>query len=124
MRELIGKIERKARYSFIGLWISFKEEKSLWILLIMSIILISLGFWLKLLIIEWSVIILTLFLSIIIEVINTAIEATVDTISFQYNVKVKKIKDISSAATLLMTLVTITIVLLIYITKIISVVGK
>lgn len=124
MRELIGKMQRKARYSFVGLWISFKEEKSLWVLLVMSIILISLGFWLRLSIVEWAITILTLFLSIIIEVINTAVEATVDTISFQYNVKVKKIKDIASAATLLMTLVTITIISLIFVTKIIEVINK
>lgn len=120
MWELFGRIQRKTRYSFVGLWISFKEEKSLWVLLAMSVILIAFGFWLKLLIIEWAIVILTLFLSIIIEIINTAIEATVDTISFQYNVKVKKIKDIASAATLVMTLVTITIVSLIYVTKIIQ----
>lgn len=118
MREFIRKAQRKALYSFIGLWISFKEEKSLWVLLMMSIIFVSLGFWLKLSVVEWCITILTLSLSLIIEVINTAIEAAVDTISFQYNVKVKKIKDIASAATLLMTLVTITVVLLIYINKI------
>lgn len=123
MKSFWSGIKQKWLYSLVGLWISFKEEKSMLTLVVISLILIGIGYAVKLNAIEWAVTILSLFLSLIVEVINTAIEATVDTISFQYNVKVKKIKDIASAATLLMTLASASVICIIYINKIIEMVG-
>jgi diacylglycerol kinase len=60
------------------------------------------------------------FVSISIEIMNTAIEATVDTISFQYNVKVKKIKDIAAGATLIISIGSTITLFLIYVPKIID----
>lgn len=123
MKRFLGRLKQKWLYSLVGLWISFKEEKSMLTLVVLSIILLGVGYAIKLNTIEWALTALVLFLSLIIEVINTAIEAAVDTISFQYNVKVKKIKDIASAATLLMTLATATVICIIYITNILEMVG-
>ncbi len=120
MFNFFKKIRKKWIYSMIGIWTAFKEEKSLWVFLILFPILIFIGFWIKLSIIEWSIFVMIFFVSISIEIMNTAIEATVDTISFQYNVKVKKIKDIAAGATLIISIGSTITLFLIYVPKIID----
>lgn len=104
MKKLLRNLQQKWGYAVIGLITAFKEEKSLIAYLVVFAGLIGLGVYAKLSLIQWTIMALIMFLVICVEIINTALEAAVDTISFQYNVKVKKIKDIASAATLVMTL--------------------
>ncbi len=115
MKNIIMKISRKFAYSFVGIWITLKEEKSIWAYLAISGILIGVGVWTKLSYTEWAIVALTIFVVISIEVSNTSIEASVDALSFQYNIKVKKIKDIAAGATLVITTGAIVVLLLIYI---------
>jgi diacylglycerol kinase len=49
------------------------------------------------------------------EIFNTAIEYLVDIVSFEYNVKAKKIKDVAAMATLFITLIAIIVGLIIFI---------
>ena len=118
MNKFFKSVQRKWLYSFVGFWTVIREEKSIWVYLIALPIFIGLGVWVKLNYVEWSLLVLLSFLVICVEVINTAIEATVDTISFQYNVKVKKIKDIAAGATLVISLGAIIVLLLIFVPKI------
>ncbi len=115
MRRLLKSLQQKWGYAVIGLITAFKEEKSLMAYVTLFAGLIGLGVYAKLNMIQWSVMSLIMFLLICVEIINTALEAAVDTISFQYNVKVKKIKDIASAATLVMTLGAIVGITLIFV---------
>ena len=121
MFKTIKKIRRKFFYSFAGLWTAFKEEKSFIAYFFIYAILIGLGIWLKLTGTEWAIIAMMMFLTIAVEIINTALEAAVDAISFQYNIKVKKIKDVAAAATLVMTTGLFTTVAIIYIPALIGV---
>lgn len=120
MRNFIRKVRQKWAYSFVGLWTAFKEEKSLWSYLILLPVLIGVGVWAGLSTTQWAIVSFVFFAVISIEVMNTALEATVDSISFQYNIKVKKIKDIASGATLVITTGAFISILFIYIPKIIS----
>ena len=122
MRKLLKQLVRKWNYSFVGLWTAFKEEKSLWAYLLIAPMIIGLGIWLDLSAVKWAIVSLTAFLVISIEVLNTALEASVDAISFQYNIKVKKIKDIASGATLVITTGAIVTILAIFIPEIMEVI--
>jgi undecaprenol kinase/diacylglycerol kinase (ATP) len=53
------------------------------------------------------------------ELLNTAIENLVDIVIFKYNYNAKKIKDISAAATLILTITSIIVGLIVFIPKII-----
>jgi undecaprenol kinase/diacylglycerol kinase (ATP) len=55
------------------------------------------------------------------ELLNTTIENLVDIVAFEYNYNAKKIKDISAAATLILTITAIVVGLIIFIPKIIMV---
>ena len=105
--KLIKRVWQKFLYSIVGLYIAFKEEKSLWAYALIWAIVIGIGIWVKLDLLHWSIIIIVMFITIAIEIINTALEATVDAISFQYNIKVKKIKDIAAGATLVMSIMSL-----------------
>lgn len=121
MNNFFKKARRKWAYSMVGLWTALKEEKSLWAYIAILPILIGVGVWVKLNFTEWSIVTTICFLVITIEVLNTALEATVDSISFQYNIKVKKIKDIAAGATLTITIGAFVGLLIIYIPNIIAV---
>lgn len=118
MRNYIKKIQQKWLYSIVGLWTAIREERSLWAYLLFTPAVIALGIVTKLSYLQWAVTIVLLFLMFAVEIINTSIEAAVDTISFQYNVNVKKIKDIASAATLVTTVGSLIGIALILIPKI------
>ena len=120
MRNFIRKVRQKWAYSVVGVWTAFKEEKSLWAYLFTIPFLIGIGVWIDLSWTQWALVSLIVFAVLSIEVINTSLEATVDTISFQYNIKVKKIKDIASGATLLITIGSIIAIGFIYIPAIIE----
>ena len=113
--KLIKRIWRKFLYSMVGFWIACKEEKSLWAYAIIWTILIGIGIWVKLDFGQWAIVLTMMLTTVAIEVFNTALEATVDAISFQYNIKVKKIKDIAAGATLIMSVASMIVLGLIYI---------
>lgn len=115
MRKFIKRVQQKWLYSVVGLWTALKEEKSLWAYLFVVPAVITGGILLKINLTEWAILILAFFTMFAVEIINTTLEATVDTISFQYNVKVKKIKDIASGATLVITTGAFIVMLIIFI---------
>ena len=118
MIKFIKSIQRKWLYSIVGLWTAFKEEKSLWAYMFVIPVIVTLGFIVDLSVVEWSIIVLTMVFVLTTEIINTALEAAVDTISFQYNVNVKKIKDIASGATFIATIGAVIILCIIFIPQI------
>ncbi len=92
-----------------------KEEKSLWVHFATALIVIVFGIFLGLTLTEWAIIILSIGVVISFEIINTAIEYLVDIVVFEYNVKVKKVKDVAAMATLFSTIIAIVIGLIIFI---------
>lgn len=113
---------KKFGYAFRGLFISLKEESSLVVHFIIATIVIVVGIILNKYMtpIDWSIIVILIAIIIGMELLNTAIENIVDIIMFEYNAKAKKIKDISAAATLILTLASVVVGLVIFIPKIIE----
>ena len=115
MKKFIKKTQRKFLYALIGLWVTVKEEKSLLTHMLITTIVIGLGVWVKLSLTNWSILVITIAIVMGFEVLNTAMEALVDMISFQYNLKVKKVKDIAAGATLLVAIAAVIVGMLIFI---------
>jgi diacylglycerol kinase len=57
------------------------------------------------------------------EILNTSIEYLVDIVSFEYSVKAKKVKDVAAAATLFISLASLTIGLLVFVPTIMQFAG-
>ncbi len=98
------KIINSFRYAFEGFLSSFRTERNMKIHVIAMIVVIILGFLLKLNKIEWCLCIIAIALVISAELFNTAIETVVDMISPEQNPKAKLAKDIAAAAVLAMAI--------------------
>ena len=91
-------------YALEGITQAFKSEPNFRIHLIVTVIVLILGWHLKLTQTEWTITILTISAVIVLELINTAIEALVDLTSPRISRLAKITKDVSAAAVLISSL--------------------
>ncbi len=97
----IDRIVHAFRYSVAGLAAAFKGESAFRQEVVLGAILLPLALWLAK---DWAQLVLmvgSLLIVLIVELLNSAIEATVDRISFEHNLLSKRAKDMGSAAVLL-----------------------
>lgn len=106
--------------AFNGIRYTIKTQNNIKIQLCFTIIVILLGIFLKLNFIEWGILILTIFGVLVSELINTAIETTVDLYTEEYNEKAKIAKDAASGAVLLMAICSVVIGIILFGTKILA----
>lgn len=88
-------------YSMEGLAAAYKNEDAFRQELRLALILIPLAGYLGHTGMERAVMIACVFLVIIVELLNSSVEATVDRISLDHHLLAKRAKDIGSAAVLL-----------------------
>jgi diacylglycerol kinase (ATP) len=88
-------------YSFSGLREAFKNEDAFRQEVLLAIFLIPVTFWLEGGPLGRALMIACVFLILIVELINSAIEATVDRISLDNHRLAKRAKDIGSASVLI-----------------------
>ncbi|MDR7336181.1 MAG: diacylglycerol kinase [Roseateles sp.] len=89
------------RYSMDGLVAAFKGESAFRQEVVLGALLLPVAAWLAM---DWVQLVLmlgALLIVLIVELLNSAIEATVDRISFEHNLLSKRAKDMGSAAVLL-----------------------
>lgn len=94
---------------------NFKRE------IILGIIAVTLSFILKISIIEWVIVILLINFVLVCELINTALEKTVDLYTKEYNENAKVIKDVAGASVLVMCMFSALIGAIIFIPKILEI---
>jgi diacylglycerol kinase (ATP) len=87
-------------YSFDGLRAAFTEEAAFRQLLLLNSVLIPLALWLDVSAVERAVLVAVALLALIVELLNSAIEAAVDRISLARHPLSKNAKDMGSAAQL------------------------
>ena len=111
----IRRTLRTFKYSWQGLAYAYKNEQSMWIHAAGSIVTIVLGFIYHLTLLEWGLIFIALGVILASELINTAIEAAVDLCTLEVHPLAKIAKDCGSAATFVLTLVSIVICLFVFV---------
>ncbi|ASM55425.1 MULTISPECIES: diacylglycerol kinase [Pseudoalteromonas] len=99
----------KASYcSYLGFKAAFKEEVAFRQELLLCIILLPLSFWLASSLLHWALLVSTLLIMLIVELLNSAIEALTDRVSTERHVLSGRAKDMGSAAvTLALSIVVI-----------------
>lgn len=105
------------KYAFEGLGGLWKES-NFKIHLFVSMITLIAGFAMDISRFEWIAVLLCIFSMLAMEGINTAIERLCDFVSPDIHPKIKKIKDISAAAVLLVAIASVIIGLIIFLPKI------
>jgi diacylglycerol kinase (ATP) len=94
----IKRLANAFTYSIAGTLAAFKHEDAFRQEVILSIVLIPLAIYLGQTAIEQSLMIASILLIIIVELLNSSVEATVDRISVKRHKLSKRAKDIGSAA--------------------------
>ena len=97
----VTRVLRAARASWLGLVGCFREEAAFRQELALAIVVIPLGLWLGHTGVERALLVAPMLLVLIVELLNSAIEATVDRIGLERHQLSGLAKDIGSAAVLM-----------------------
>ena len=97
----IDRIVHAARNSLNGLHAAYTGESAFRQETWLAVVMLPLSFWLGRNAIEIALLAGTVMLVLIVELLNSAIEAVVDRVSFDWHDLSKRAKDIASAAVLL-----------------------
>ncbi len=110
-------------HALAGIEYTANHERNFRIEITFAIIASLLGFLLKISIIEWGILVLTIAMVLSLEVVNTAIERSVDLVTTDYKELAKIAKDTSAGAVLIMSMFSVVIGILIFLPKIIVWIG-
>ena len=104
---------RSFRYALAGWWYVIRTQKNAWIHAVISLAVILVALWLRLVAHDWAVLVLTIAMVWIAEFLNTALEAVVDLASPELHPLAKVGKDVGAAAVLIAAIASVIIGLLI-----------
>ena len=108
-------------YPIKGLRYAYRNEQNLAVDVGVALLVLIFGFIFKINKYEWAILVLTIGLVISCELINTAIEATVDLVTEEYHPLAKVAKDTSAAAVFIFAIVAVIVGLIIFLPKFIEV---
>ena len=97
----IKRLIRAAKNTKDGLTATFKNEEAFRIEVILAIILMPIALLISSTHVETILLIGVIFIVLIVELLNSAIEATIDRIGIEYHELSKLAKDVASAAVFL-----------------------
>ncbi len=97
----IKRLINATGYSIAGLKATWKEEEAFRQELLLSIVMIPAAFWLGETAVQRALLIASVFIVLITEVLNSAVEAVVDRIGTDHHPLSGRAKDMGSAAVML-----------------------
>lgn len=106
-----------------GIEYTAMHEKNFRIEVIFAIFVSIMGCLVKVTIIEWCVLVLTIAIVLALEIINTSIERSIDLITKEYKELAKIAKDASAGAVLVMSMFSVVIGIVIFLPRIIEMIG-
>lgn len=112
------KLINSFKYAFEGIVTGIKAERNMKIHIAIMILVIIFGIILKISKIEWIICIILFGFVLSLELMNTAIENTVDLITLEKNPKAKIAKDVAAGSVLIAAITSAIIGLIIFIPKI------
>ena len=116
------KLKNSFKYAIQGIKSALKTEQNLKIHFVVTVLAIILGVVLKINFTEWAICFLLFGFVITAELLNTAIEVTVDLAMPEKNEKAKLAKDIAAGAVLVSAIISILVGMAIFLPKIIELV--
>ncbi len=114
----LKKLINSFKYAFIGIITALKKEQNMKIHYLIMTLVIILGIIYHLSTFEWLICILCFGLVISMEMINTAIETTINLVTTKTEPLAKIAKDVSAGAVLVSAIISAIIGLIIFIPKI------
>ena len=111
------KLNYSFKYAFEGIITTIKEERNMFIHFLIAIIVVITGIYVRLSLNEWLICLLLFALVFSLELINTAIENTVDLVTTKRNKKAKLAKDAAAGAVLIAAIFASIIGIIIFLPK-------
>ncbi|WP_350342485.1 diacylglycerol kinase family protein [Proteinivorax tanatarense] len=111
------KVAKSFKYAIEGILFAVKTQRNMRIHLLVTIIVVLLGTYLSLSTTEWAVILFSIALVISMELLNTAIEKTIDLVTSEYHEFAKIAKNVAAAAVLISAFNAIVVGLLVFYDK-------
>jgi diacylglycerol kinase len=105
-------------FAFNGLKDCILHEKNFQVQLVISIFVIAAGFFFYISKAEWLVILICFSVVLSLEIINSAIEKLCDLVCPDFNLTIKKVKDMSASAVLFSAIISFIIGCIIFLPKI------
>ncbi|MGI6002117.1 MAG: diacylglycerol kinase family protein [Lachnospiraceae bacterium] len=119
MSDKKGKLSKSFRYAFEGIFTCIRHERNMKIHCVMAVLVVIGGFVLHISQIEWFICLILFGLVMSLEMVNTAIEATVDLVTQERKPLAKKAKDVAAGAVLISAIMAAIIGCIIFIPKLI-----
>ncbi len=114
---------QSAKYALRGIVLGLREERNMRIHFLAALTALSLGIFLKLSLVELSLVIIICTLVICIECINSALERLLDMLKPRVSLQLEGIKDLIASAVLIVSLAAAIIGILLFVPKMISAFG-
>ena len=114
------EFDKSVGHALDGIEYAVNHERNVKIEILFAILTSILGFILKISLLEWVVIVLVIAMVLALELVNTAIERTVDLVTKDYHDLAKASKDVAAGAVLVMSMFSVIIGLIIFIPKIVT----
>ena len=97
----MGRLRRSFSCAIAGLIYCIKSEKNMKIHILAAILVVTAALAVGLTPVEWGLLILTVFMVLVAEAVNTAVEKTVDLVTTEYHPIAKLAKNAAAGAVLL-----------------------
>ena len=110
-------------YAFQGIFNTIRTERNIKIYCAAAILVTIFGIWLQISKTEWMICFILFGLILALELVNTAVEATVDLFTEERKPLAKKAKDAAAGAVLIVAIFAAVIGILIFIPKLLDVAG-
>ena len=110
-------------YAFQGIFNTIRKERNIKIHCAAAILVTIFGIWLQISKTEWMICFILFGLILALELVNTAVEATVDLFTEERKPLAKKAKDAAAGAVLIVAIFAAVIGILIFIPKLLDVAG-
>ena len=110
-------------YAFQGIFNTIRTERNIKIHCAAAILVTIFGIWLQISKTEWMICFILFGLILALELVNTAVEATIDLFTEERKPLAKKAKDAAAGAVLIVAIFAAVIGILIFIPKLLDVAG-
>jgi diacylglycerol kinase len=103
------------KYALKGIALFFKSEHHAWMHAVAAIVVITMGFMFGITNSEWIWLVFAIGFVFVAEMLNTAIEYTIDLVSPEFNPKAGAVKDVAAGAVTLAALTALVIGALVFV---------
>jgi diacylglycerol kinase len=111
---------KSIQYALQGFLSAVRSEANLRFHIAATVVVCTAGWWLQIEKVEWCIVVLCIGAVFGIELINTSIEQLCNHVTAEEHPSIKKIKDISAAAVLMVSVASLAVGLLIFLPKLID----